>query len=286
MSNELKIFFWGVRGSTPCANVHNMVFGGNTTCIQFELEGFKDLIIADCGTGVRNLGNDLADIKAAKQGRIFVTHPHWDHLQGFPFFKPFYNSKNYFQVYMPPQGDVSCKEILQGHLSNTFFPVSIDMLEADVECLTFEEGVLNFDNYSVEYMFARHTAPTAMYKFTFGERKIVFAPDNELPFVKNASNQLFLEKFQNFVAGVDVLVHDGQFNKEQHQSRIGWGHSDWETVLETVKDLQIKKLFLTHHDPDSCDEMLSKRDKEIQCKYGKCFEQVCLIKEGQEIILP
>lgn len=286
MDNELKIFFWGVRGSTPCANAHNMVFGGNTTCIQIELEGFNDLIVADCGTGVRNLGNELAEKTGSKQGRIFVTHPHWDHLQGFPFFKPFYNSKNYFQVYMPPQGDVGCKEILQGHLSDTFFPVSIDMLEADVDCLTFEEGILNFDAYSVEYMYAQHTVPTAIYKFTFGDRVIVFAPDNELPFVKNASNMAFIEKFRAFVKGVDVLIHDGQFNKEQHNERLGWGHSDWETVLETTKDLQIKNLFLTHHDPDSSDEILTKRNKKINSLYADCFEQVCLIKERQEIILP
>ncbi|MFA5668783.1 MAG: MBL fold metallo-hydrolase [Balneolaceae bacterium] len=283
MNDRLKIKFWGVRGSTPSPNLYNMEFGGNTTCIQIEIDGFDELLIADCGTGIRNLGNELIDTKL--KGKIFVTHPHWDHLQGFSFFKPFNNSRNHFEVYMPPQGSKGCEEVLQKYLSDTFFPISIGMFKAKIDFLTYEKEKLDFERYSVEYMSARHTMPTAIYKFHVNNKEIVFAPDNEIPSIENASDESFIKEFQEFVAGADVLIHDSQFDKNQYNARKGWGHSDWQTVLETTKDLQVKKLLLTHHDPDNNDKVLANRNKEIQESYGQYFEQVCLVKEGQEIIL-
>lgn len=285
MKDKIKIKFWGVRGSTPSPNLYNMEFGGNTTCIQIQIDGFDELLIADCGTGIRNLGNELSDTVERLTGKIFVTHPHWDHLQGFPFFKPFSNSRNHFEVFMPPQGTKGCEEVLQKYLSDTFFPVTIEMLEAEIDFLTYGRGKLDFDRYSVDYMYAKHTVPTAMYKFHIDDKVIVFAPDNEIPLIENSHDEDSIKDFQNFVAGVDVLIHDAQFDEGQYNSRIGWGHSAWQTVLETTKDLQIKKLILTHHDPDNNDEALENRNKEILDGYGQYFEQVCLIKEGQEIVI-
>jgi phosphoribosyl 1,2-cyclic phosphodiesterase len=286
LDNNIKIKLWGVRGSTPCANPENMRYGGNTSCIQISIPGMEEFLIADCGTGFRNLGNELDSNGKSLTGKIFITHPHWDHLQGFPFFKPFYDSKNSFEVYMPPQDGIGCKEILQGHLSNTFFPVSIDMLESELDCITFEEGKLNFENYSVEYLWANHTVPTAIFKFNLEGRKIVFAPDNELPIDVDDDNRAFVEEFRNFVKGVDVLIHDAQFTKEQHTKRSGWGHSNWETVIELTKDLGIKRLCLSHHDPDHSDDTLDKINSKIASIKASFYEEATVIQEGQEIYLP
>lgn len=286
MENNIKIKFWGVRGSTPCANPENMRYGGNTSCIQIMIPGVEEFLIADCGTGFRNLGNELTASGSKLKGRVFITHPHWDHLQGFPFFKPFYNNKNTVEVYMPPQNGVGCKEILQGHLANTFFPVSIDMLESKLDCITFMNEKLTFEDYSVEYIWARHTVPTGMFKFTIKGKTIVFAPDNELPMTIDKSNEAFVNEYRSFVEGVDVLIQDAQFTKEQHKSRIGWGHSDWETVIETTKDLGIKRLCLTHHDPDHSDDELDKINSKIASIKSPSYEEATLIQEGQEIYLP
>lgn len=285
MDKNIKIKLWGVRGSTPCANPENMRYGGNTTCIQIIVPGKKELIIADCGTGFRNLGNELESENNQIKGLVFITHPHWDHLQGFPFFKPFYNPNNSFDVYMPPQHDAGCKEILQGHLSNTFFPVSIDMLEAELNCYTFDNTPVNFNHSSVEYMWANHTVPTAIYKFKIGDKVIVFAPDNELPIDNDPESIAFIESFKSYVEGADVLIHDAQFTYEEHKNRMGWGHSDWETLLEITKDLNIKKLCLTHHDPDHTDDQLDKINSRIKNMSSDCFKDVSLVQEGQEIYL-
>ncbi len=286
MENNIKIKLWGVRGSTPCANPENMRYGGNTSCIQITIPGMDEFLIADCGTGFRNLGNELDSKGKSLTGKVFITHPHWDHLQGFPFFKPFYDSKNRFKVYMPPQDGIGCKEILQGHLSNTFFPVSIDMLESELDCITFEIGKLSFKNYSVEYIWANHTVPTAIYKFNIEGRVIVFAPDNELPIEIDSDNKAFVETFQNFVKGADVLIHDAQFTKEQHEERLGWGHSNWETVIELTKDLGIKRLCLSHHDPDHSDDALDRINSKIASIKGSSYVEATVIQEGQEIYLP
>lgn len=263
-----------------------MQYGGNTTCVQVEVSGSDELLIFDCGTGVRNLGNELMRTQAHLRGRIFITHPHWDHLQGFPFFKPFYDGSSWFRIYMPPQGDIGCKEILQGHMSNTFFPVSIDMLEADLDCETFQPGKKIFENYTVDYIWATHTVPTAIYKISIEGKSIVFAPDNELMKDDGEITKKFKEEFTSFIEGTDLLIHDSQFSRQDYEQKVGWGHSAWEDVVDIAAKANVKRLSLTHHDPDNDDEMLSEIEAQVYARAGSNFEEISLAKEGQTISLP
>lgn len=285
MAESIKIKFWGVRGSTPCANSENMIFGGNTTCFQIESDVLDELLIIDCGTGIRNLGNHILNGSRSIKGRIFITHPHWDHLQGFPFFKPFYEDNSWFRVYLPPQDGAGCKEILQGHMSNTFFPVTMDMLDADMDCETFYPGKLNFESYSVDYMWAQHTVQTAIFRFTMLGKTIIIAPDNELPHDDSEESRRFLDEFKEFISGADVLVHDAQFNNEQYKEREGWGHSSYERVLEVTSDCSIKNLILTHHDPDSNDDYLNMLDKKVKTEHSSNYGFVAFAREGLNVDL-
>ena len=284
MSESIEIKFWGVRGSTPCPNIKNIKYGGNTTCFQISSSVIPELLIVDCGTGFRNLGNQLGENQDLK-GRIFITHPHWDHLQGFPFFKPFYIPGNGFRVYLPPQGEVGCKEILQGYMSNTFFPVAIGMFDADMDWETFYPCKINFEGYSVRCKWAKHTVQTAMFKFQILDKVIIFAPDNELPINDSEESKQIIAEFKEFVRDADVLIHDAQFNLDQHKERQGWGHSCWENVIDITKSLGIKKLFLTHHDPDSSDEYLSELETRIKKEHGDAFEELGFAKEGNSVSL-
>lgn len=286
MSNTVNIKFWGVRGSTPCANTENMRYGGNTTCLQIEVPGIDELLIFDCGTGFRNLGNAFISSEEDLRGRIFITHPHWDHLQGFPFFKPFYDDKSWFRIYMPPQGGIECKEILQGHMSNTFFPVSMDMLEADLDCKTFQRGKKLFDGYTIDYMWASHTVPTAIYKISVGDKNIIFAPDNELMKDGGDITEKFKKEFRSFIHGADLLIHDSQFSREEYQDKIGWGHSAWEDVVDIAAEENVKRLFLTHHDPDNDDDKLSEVEAQVLSYTDSNFDEISLAKEGQTVSLP
>lgn len=263
-----------------------MHYGGNTTCMEIRIPGSDEMLIIDCGTGIRNLGNTLKEDNGRLKGNIFVTHPHWDHLQGFPFFKPLYVEGNEFRVYMPPQGDVGCKDILQGHMSNTFFPVSVDNLEADMDCRTYDPGKLDMGSFTVEYMWANHTIDTAIYKFHIGGRVVIIAPDNELPIEPDQGPAGFMDQFRSFISGADVLIHDAQFDEAQYRKRIGWGHSAWEMIVETAKEEKVSHLYLTHHDPDSTDNYLSNLEGMIREQYERSFDQIAFAREGQEIFLP
>lgn len=282
-SSPIQIKFWGVRGSTPCANAENMRYGGNTSCIQVEIPGEEDIVVFDSGTGFRNLGNELHSNGTGHKGRVFITHPHWDHLQGFPFFKPFYDSDNIFRIFMPPNGDMGCHEILQGHMSQTFFPVSMDMLEADINCVTTDPDPIDFGTYQVEYMWAVHTVPTAIYKLTAGDITIIYAPDNEIMLGDRKDVHDFRKEFVEFVDGADILMHDSQYSREEYEERKGWGHSAWEEVVKLADLAKVKRLCLIHHDPDKDDEVLDSVNAEIQESYASKFKHISLAKEGQTI---
>ena len=281
---QVGITFWGVRGSTPCANKENMKYGGNTTCVQIHIPDSDKILILDSGTGIRRLGNELINQPGKVSGRIFITHPHWDHIQGFPFFKPIYGSKNNFEIHMPEQTNgESCKDILSGHLTKTFFPITLDMIDANLEYTTQAPQRTQYEGFDVEYMFANHTIKTAIYKIHVGDKQIVFCPDNELnPSIEDADDE-FYRKLRKFFKGVDLLIHDGQYNLESYESKRGWGHSAWEKVVGFAAYSKVERLFLTHHDPDSGDEKLTELDRRLDLEYGQLFTSIGLAKEGKRI---
>lgn len=283
---EVAITFWGVRGSTPCANKENMEYGGNTTCVQVSVPNSEEVIVLDSGTGIRNLGNILLNQSEKIRGRIFITHPHWDHIQGFPFFKPIYGPKNHFSIHMPDQGEEGgCKDILSGHLTKTFFPVTLDMIDANLEYITQPPDRQEYKGYEIEFMLANHTVETAIYKIYVAGKEIVFCPDNELDPRSEKSDSNFYNRLEQFFKNVDVLIHDGQYDRETYQNRRGWGHSAWEDVVEFASKAGVKNLFITHHDPDSEDQMLHALDECLRQKYVHQFNSIQLAKEGEKIVV-
>ncbi len=260
-----------------------MIYGGNTTCMQIMVPGADEVLIMDSGTGIRNLGNHLLEKSDAVRGRIFITHPHWDHIQGFPFFKPIYNPSNHFDIHMPSQATGGCKEILSGHLTKTFFPVTIEMLDANLEYITQDQERQDYGSYEVEYMFANHPINTAIYKMHIDGKVVIFCPDNELTPLDQKTDSYFYTKLKEFIQGADVLIHDAQFNRETYRNKVGWGHSAWEEVVVFARKSEVKKLILTHHDPDSDDTYLGKLDETLQEKHASDFELIKLAKEGEVI---
>lgn len=282
---EVAVTFWGVRGSTPCANTKNMKYGGNTTCVEIKIPESDEILIFDSGTGIRNLGNDLVAKSGNLKGRIFVTHPHWDHIQGFPFFKPIYDSENHFKIHMPMQEDRGCKDILSGHLTETFFPVTLDMIDANLEYITQPAAKKAYEGYEIEFMIANHALNTAIYKIYINGKQIVFCPDNEISPQRDINGSEFYNALQNFFKDVDLLIHDGQYDLDTYNGKQGWGHSPWEEVVDFAGKSNVKHLFLTHHDPDSDDSKLRSLDMELDNKFNGQFESIQLAREGEKVMI-
>lgn len=282
---SVKVKFWGVRGSTPCANSENIFFGGNTSCVQIEIPGYNNLLILDSGTGIRNLGNFIQHYTDEPvKGDLFITHPHWDHIQGFPFFTPFYQKENKFRIHLPEQYRGGAEEILSGHLTKTFFPVTLDMLAADLTYITQLESTEDCHAFKVDYLVANHSTKTAIYRFKIQNYTIIYAPDNELPLT--SSPLRFADRFCEFIKDCDLLIHDGQYDLEMFKTREGWGHSARERVVELAKKSGVKRLYLTHHDPNSNDIKLKKISEQLHSYRDNPFMDIELAREGQVVVFP
>lgn len=275
-SLPFTIRFWGVRGSIPCPEPDNLTYGGNTSCVQVILPHSSEYLILDSGSGIRALGNQLVDTGIQKKGRIFVTHAHWDHIQGFPFFKPIYDPDNEVQIYFPKQDDATCHSAMTTQLTPTHFPVTADMLSAKIDFLDLEAGIHDFGTFKVEYMFARHPVPTAMYKFHIDDTTLIYAPDNEIKLIDDDS---FFNSMKGFITGADVLIHDGNYDKAMYHDRIDWGHSAWEDIVDLASDAGVRHLFLTHHDQSSTDSVLRMWEGRLQGLPTR-FESVQFAREG------
>lgn len=282
---SVNVKFWGVRGSTPCANSENIRYGGNTSCVEIEIPGYDRKLILDSGTGIRNLGRYLeAYSRGPVHGDLFITHPHWDHIQGFPFFSPFYKKENSFCIRLPEQYRGGAKDILAGHLTKTFFPVTLGMFDAGLEYITQKEEPDRFGPVEVDYLVANHPTKTAMYRFKILGYTIIYAPDNELPM--EASPLRFVDRFRDFIQGCDLLIHDAQYDLDLLKTREGWGHSAWERVLELSKESSVKRLYLTHHDPDSSDTKLKQLSARLELYRKDSFQELELAREGMLVKLP
>ncbi len=289
LGDAIEVKFWGIRGSTPCPGSDFVYYGGNTSCVQVKIPGQDKLLIFDAGSGIRVLGNELVDSEGPLNGRIFFTHAHWDHIQGFPFFKPLFSPNNRFDIHMPPQMAGSTREVLLEQMSYTYFPVTSQMLQARLEYHTQTHQKQQFEGYSIEYMSANHPVETAIYKLQVGKKKLVYCPDNELNAINVDSREdrdPFLKQFDDFVADADMLVHDAQYDLETYKKKRNWGHSAWELVVERAINNRVKHLMMMHFDPEAKDRDLDDIARKLEKKVAGTGIHAELAREGDILRLP
>lgn len=277
---DMEITFWGVRGSCPSFEYRMQEFGGNTSCVQIQI-GDK-LLIFDGGTGINSLGKSLVEEGKELKGDIFITHTHWDHIQGLPFFLPFFQKDAQFNIHGQKKKNLSFSNIIKDIMKFPYSPISWDDMKGN---LTFKEVKTNEkidmgDDIYINTVSTDHPGGCLAYKVEYKGKSCSYITD--LEHTEKVDMQI-----KEFIQDTDVLIYDSNFTNEEYYgengllSKKGWGHSTWEKGLDTALKANVGKLVLFHHNSNRNDKEL--RDIEIKAK--STYKNTVVAREKMKIII-
>jgi len=272
----MQIKFWGVRGSTPTPQPENLRYGGNTSCVEVRIG--DRLYIFDCGTGFRILGKQLVSEFDGRpfHAHIFLSHFHWDHIQGIPFFWPLYNNKENQFFFHSSNRARKLQTALEDQMSDPYFPVNMNEMKARRNFYDIEEGKLAFDNCVIQSKWLNHPQGCLGFRVETEDKVVVYATDNE------PGHPVFDKNVRKLAEAADVLIYDAQYLPEEYTAqKQGWGHSHWREGVNIAMESGAKELVLFHHDPDHNDTCIDKLVAEARNYYPK----VRAASEGLEIKL-
>ena len=256
----MRIRFWGTRGSLATPGPTTLRFGGNTACVEARAAD-GTLIVLDCGTGAHRLGQALmAEAREPVRGHLMITHTHWDHIQGFPFFGPVFAEGSEWDLYAPGGRGERLEAVLSAQMQHPYFPVTLGQLAATIRYHDLGEGALTVGGVRVIAQYLNHPALTLGYRLEADGVAVVYAVDHE-PHMRERADAgrlgsageitLHAEDARHvaFLEGADLVIHDAQYTAEEYPEKVNWGHSPAETAVDYALAAHVRRLALTHHDP-------------------------------------
>jgi phosphoribosyl 1,2-cyclic phosphodiesterase len=283
----LKVRFWGTRGSIAKPGPSTARYGGNTSCVEVR-SSRGTLIVIDCGTGSHGLGQALV-AEGVTRGCLLISHTHWDHIQGLPFFAPLFDPTNVWDVCGPKGLSGSLRETLAGQMESTYFPVALEALGATIHYWDLLQGSFQVDDIRVTTHHLNHPALTLAYRLEADGASIVYACDHEVYSHAAADGHLRLDgpdlRHAEFAAGADLLIHDAQYTAAEYPAKVNWGHSTIEYAMRVAREAGVQQLALTHHDPLRTDDQLdvvAEAASATMREYGSSIS-VFAAAEGQTI---
>ena len=258
----MRVQFWGTRGSIAKPGPSTARYGGNTSCIEVR-SARGTLVVIDCGTGGHSLAQKLiTDDAKPLRGNILISHTHWDHIQGIPFFYPLFVCGNEWDIYGPKGVRESLREVLAGQMQYNYFPVTLDQCGAKIRFHDLVEGAFAIDDIKLSTRYLNHPALTLGYRLQVDGATVVYACDHEpharmlaLGDATVAGQDL---RHAEFIEGADLLIHDAQYTAEEYPEKVGWGHSPAEYVVKLAQYARVKRVALTHHDPLRDDDAMER----------------------------
>jgi phosphoribosyl 1,2-cyclic phosphodiesterase len=250
----MQITFWGIRGSIPAPGPDTSRYGGNTSCVEVRLDNHT-LIIFDAGTGLRLLGHAILAQAFPVKLYLFLSHMHWDHIQGLPFFAPAYRQDVEICVFGPHGGLASLEQSICDQMRRPYYPIPMHAMAANFHFTELTEGsVVDLPGAKVEVGALNHPGKTLGYRLLADGRVFVYATDNE-PFGPSPASQHLPcpSRILALAQGADLLIQDAQYTPDEYAQRIGWGHSTYLDALHIAHDAEVDRLVLFHHDPTHSD---------------------------------
>ncbi|MCP4697090.1 MAG: MBL fold metallo-hydrolase [Gammaproteobacteria bacterium] len=295
--------FWGVRGSYPAPFGSHLRVGGNTSCIELCVDG--RLLVCDGGSGIIPLGNALMAQNAIKELTIVLTHYHWDHISGLPFFVPAFVPGWKINIFGPGDCAEEIEKRISGQMQNPYFPVEIETWLADIHYLTMEDFHLEYAPFRIETFYVHHPGTTFGYRIEVKGKRIVYVSDNELSFIKGnielRKGDLDTQEWQlisamqeeerqtalKHIENADIFVHDAQYDTGDYEKKRGWGHSCFIDTVNFAADAGVKELYLFHVDPNYNDAKIEELHRQaVQILYERQSPMGCHIaREGLMIDL-
>lgn len=298
-----RLRFWGVRGSIATPGTDTVFYGGNTSCVEVRVD--SEIIILDAGTGIRRLGLALEDEFKERPMRlsVLITHTHWDHIQGFPFFLPAYNPKNIVTIFGFKGARQGLENTLSSQMENPYFPISMQQMPGNISIKEVQELNFNVNGVPIQAQFVSHPGLCTGYRLFTPGGSIVYIPDIELfhrlrarwiretDVMTRSERQNDPEEDRNvidFIRDAEVVILDSQYSALEYEQHVGWGHSCVEDTVAFALHANVKRLYLFHHDPDHNDAAISamvERAREMVANRRSSLI-VEAAREGVELLLP
>jgi phosphoribosyl 1,2-cyclic phosphodiesterase len=282
----VKIRFWGTRGSLAKPGPKTVRFGGNTSCVEVQSAAGTRLVI-DCGTGAHELGQAIMREGGPSRGHVLISHTHWDHIQGIPFFAPLFVPGNSWDIYAPQGFGESLKETLAGQMEYTYFPVTPEAFGAQVRYHNLGEGSFRIDDLTIRTRYLNHPALTLAFRVEGDGASFTYSCDHEPHSRDLALGEGMIHgedlAHAEFMAGVDLVIHDAQYVADEYRAKQGWGHSTVEYAVAIGRAAGADQLALTHHDPSRTDDQIDEILARIRDQIGTGKPQVIAAFEGLEI---
>ena len=274
----MKIRCWGARGSIPVSGAEYVTYGGDTTCMEIRTRE-NDIIVVDAGSGIRRLGSLLVQEKRDQISMVF-THAHWDHILGFPFFKPAYRKGTAIQMFGCPQAQESIQDMISRTMEAPYFPVNFQDLQADFSYHEACESSFSIKTVTLTPIPLSHPNQGFGYRFTENGKSFVFLTDNELGYQHPGG--LTFEDYVQFSRGADFLIHDAEFTPEEYRHTRTWGHSVYTEALRLALEAKVATFGIFHHNQERSDLSLGQLVEDCRRIVAERGEQMDVLALTQD----